>query len=133
MKNWVLTSASKIYLIRGNPQKVSLGMKYLSDIFISMVNELLVPKNLLSQTEVDIKQWFLGYTKHQYPILAIYRIFRRTLFPSTFPSTIHSLIKISSKFKQEFVPDMYENSRETINDTFGLKERNRKNYLYAYP
>ena len=53
MKYWALTSVSKIYPIRGNPQKVSLGMKYLSYIFLSMANELLIPKNLLSQTEID--------------------------------------------------------------------------------
>ena len=73
MKYWALTSVSKIYPIRGNPQKVSLGMTYLSYIFLSMTNELLVPKNLLSQTEVDYCICF--QKSHEMGDINIYAIF----------------------------------------------------------
>ena len=52
MDNWALTSVSKIYPIRGNPQKVSLGMKYLSYIFAGMANEFLAPKTNYARQEL---------------------------------------------------------------------------------
>ena len=38
--------------IKGNPQKVSLGMKYLLDIFLSMANALLVPQTYYARQKL---------------------------------------------------------------------------------
>ena len=71
MDNWALTSVSKIYPIRGNPQKVSLGMKYLSYIFLSMANELLIQNTYYPRQKLTI----CFQKSHEMGDINIYAIF----------------------------------------------------------